>query len=347
MKNSVVLTVLLVVGLGLLGSLVYPFASALLLAAVLAGALHPWQERLTGRLGGRRGLAAGILTLAVVLLLVVPIGLLIFNLSGQLVEAMTYLGETLEKGGVPGLVKELPPSLRSLATRMLAHLPQRPAQITEMAGNHGGQAAMAVSGVVFATSSALIQVTMMVIAVFFLLGDGPVLVAWVARVAPLPDGQVLEILTDFRSVSVAVLSSSFATAGAQALAALVGFLLAGAPQPLFFTLVTFVMAFVPALGAASVVLATAVMLFFTGHSGAAAFLVLWGILVVGLIDNLVKPLLMKGRVEIHGALIFFALLGGLATFGPVGLVAGPLILSFFLTIVRIAGRDREAWRATG
>jgi predicted PurR-regulated permease PerM len=56
---------------------------------------------------------------------------------------------------------------------------------------------------------------------------------------------------------------------------------------------------------------------------------------------------MKGRVEIHGALIFFALLGGLATFGPVGLVAGPLILSFFLTIVRIAGRDREAWRATG
>jgi predicted PurR-regulated permease PerM len=188
---------------------------------------------------------------------------------------------------------------------------------------------------------------MMVIAVFFLLGDGPVLVAWVARVAPLPDGQVLEILTDFRSVSVAVLSSSFATAGAQALAALVGFLLAGAPQPLFFTLVTFVMAFVPALGAASVVLATAVMLFFTGHSGAAAFLALWGILVVGLIDNLVKPLLMKGRVEIHGALIFFALLGGLATFGPVGLVAGPLILSFFLTIVRIAGRDREAWRATG
>jgi predicted PurR-regulated permease PerM len=57
--------------------------------------------------------------------------------------------------------------------------------------------------------------------------------------------------------------------------------------------------------------------------------------VVGFVDNLVKPLLMKGRMEVHGALIFFALVGGLAAFGPVGLVAGPLVLSFFLAVVRL------------
>ena len=56
-------------------------------------------------------------------------------------------------------------------------------------------------------------------------------------------------------------------------------------------------------------------------------------------DNLVKPLLMRGRMEVHGAVIFFALLGGLAMFGPVGLVAGPLILSFFLAVVRMCQRD--------
>jgi predicted PurR-regulated permease PerM len=316
----------------------------LLFAAVLAGALHPWQERLAERLGGRREWAASALTLAVVLLLVVPLALLIVNLSGHLLESITNLRKTLEAGGLPGVVRDLPPSLRAVAARLVQHLPQKPAEIGELAGNHSGEAAVAMSGIVLATSSALFQAAMMVIAVYFLLLDGPTLVAWIARVAPLPDGQVLEILTDFRNVSVAVLVSSFATAGVQALAALAGFLLAGAPQPVFFTFVTFIMAFVPALGAASVVLAASVLLFLAGHSSAALFLAAWGVLVVGLVDNLVKPLLMKDRVEIHGALIFFALLGGLATFGPVGLLAGPLILSFFLAIVRIAGRDRDAKR---
>jgi predicted PurR-regulated permease PerM len=56
----------------------------------------------------------------------------------------------------------------------------------------------------------------------------------------------------------------------------------------------------------------------------------------------VKPLLMRGRMEVHGGLIFFALLGGMATFGPVGLVAGPLILSFFLAVVRMCRTEQAA-----
>jgi predicted PurR-regulated permease PerM len=61
--------------------------------------------------------------------------------------------------------------------------------------------------------------------------------------------------------------------------------------------------------------------------------------VVGLSDNLVKPLLMKDRMEVHGALIFFAMIGGMAMFGAVGLVAGPLILAFFMSVIRLFERD--------
>ena len=64
--------------------------------------------------------------------------------------------------------------------------------------------------------------------------------------------------------------------------------------------------------------------------------------MVGFTDNVVKPLLMRGRMEVHGAVIFFALLGGLAMFGPVGLIAGPLILSFFLAVVRMCRHEVEA-----
>jgi predicted PurR-regulated permease PerM len=76
-----------------------------------------------------------------------------------------------------------------------------------------------------------------------------------------------------------------------------------------------------------------------GHPVSALFLVLWGILAVGLIDNIVKPYLIRGGIELHGAVVFFALLGGLAYFGPVGLIAGPLVVSFFLAVVRMWDRD--------
>jgi predicted PurR-regulated permease PerM len=185
----------------------------------------------------------------------------------------------------------------------------------------------------------VIKVGLMLVAFFFFLVDGKKLVQWVATVAPLPEQQILDILYDFRNVSVAVLLSSLGTAGAQSMAALAGYLVTGVPHPVFFALVTFVVAFIPAIGATSVVLGCAGWLLITGHTQPAIYLALWGALVVSFIDNLVKPWLLKGKMEIHGGLIFFALIGGIATFGPVGLVAGPLILSFFLAVVRLCRRE--------
>ena len=67
--------------------------------------------------------------------------------------------------------------------------------------------------------------------------------------------------------------------------------------------------------------------------------------MVGLVDNLIKPWLMRGRMKVHAALIFFALFGGLAAFGPVGLLAGPLILAYFLAVVRMWSDEAEARRS--
>jgi len=120
----------------------------------------------------------------------------------------------------------------------------------------------------------------------------------------------------------------------QAAAALVGYLIARVPNAIFLTLVTFFMSFVPSLGAGSVALVAAVILFVQGRIGWGIFMVGWALLVVGLIDNVVRPLLIKGGVEMHGAVVFFALLGGLAAFGAVGLVAGPLVVAFFVAISR-------------
>jgi predicted PurR-regulated permease PerM len=334
-----VLIGLTLLAVGLLAIVLYPFASALLFAAVLATTFHPWTTRLAARLGDRRAAAAALMTAATAVIIVIPVSILVVVLGGQCVEAIAYVRETVDRGGLPALIRDLPPALRDFAGDVMRTLPGGPQQVNELADEQTGRAAAAVGGAILATSQFVLHVSLMLVGFYFLLLDGSRLVAWIVEVAPIGRARTRELLSEFRKVSEAILFSSLATAGVQALAALVGFLIAGVPQPLFFTLVTFITAFVPILGAAVVSVACAGWLLLTGHPGPALFLAVWAVVVVGLVDNLVKPLLLKGRMEVHGAVIFFALLGGLAAFGPAGFIAGPLVVSFFLAVVRMCQRD--------
>lgn len=335
------LIVLTVLALVLLAVVVRPFASALFVAAVLAGALHPWYERFARHLRGRRQLAAGLVTVAVLLVLVIPVVWLTVVLAREAADAVTYVRTTLRSEGVAGLLADLPPFLRSIAQKVLDQLPQDPGELQDLTGAQGGKAARAVGGVLTATWSVLVQMVMMLIAFFFLLMDGEDLVEWLSDVAPLQKGQTRQLLSDFRRVSVTVIVSSAATAAIQAVVALVGYLLARLPHPYFFAAVTFVVGLIPAVGAGAVGLAAAAFLFLGGHPRAALFLALWAVLAVGLSDNVVKPYLMKGAVKLHGAVIFFSLIGGVSVFGPIGILAGPLIVSFFLAVVRMWDRTLD------
>jgi predicted PurR-regulated permease PerM len=341
--DRAVLAGLAILGIVLLGSLIYPFASVLLFAAVLAGATYPQFENLKKRFRGNAMAAAGLITFLVTLVVAAPATWLALTAGRDVLSGASIVERAFRTGGgVRSLIDGLPPDMREHARDIVRRVPGGAEQIDDLAENQAGKAASVVKGAITATVSIVVKVSLMLVALFFFLVDGKPLVKWIATVAPLPERQILEILRDFRNVSVAVLLSSLGTAGAQSLAALVGYLLAGVPQPMFFTFVTFIFAFIPAIGASSVVMALSLLLFLTGHNQAALFLALWGILVVSIVDNLVKPWMLKDRMEIHGGLIFFALLGGLATFGPVGLVGGPLILSFFLAVVRLCRREPAA-----
>jgi len=127
----------------------------------------------------------------------------------------------------------------------------------------------------------------------------------------------------------------------QAGAALAGFFIASVPHPLFFGAITFFFACIPAIGAAAVCLVAALLIFVTGHPYMALFLAIWGVVIVGLADNVVKPMLMRGDAELDGAVIFFSLIGGLAWFGAIGLLIGPLAVSLFLAVLRIYRRDYQ------
>jgi predicted PurR-regulated permease PerM len=324
----------------LLGQMLLPYWSALFLAAVLAGSLLGIQDRLARRLRGRPGLAAGLLTFLLVIAIAGPIASLVAVSVSEAGQGIAYLSHALQVEGLHGLAHRLPAGLQASADRLVDALPD-PKSFLDTLSESGRSAASAFGGVLSATGRALLNTLITLVAFFFFLTTGRELVAWLESVVPLKPGEFRTLMVEFRKVTRAVLISTVATAAVQSVAALVGFLIARVPNALFFGMVTFVAALIP-IGAAplvSVVLAITVLL--SGRTGSGIFLLLWGLLVVGTIDNVVKPIFIRGGVELHGAVVFFALLGGLAAFGAVGIIAGPLVVAFFVAVTRMERRTEH------
>jgi predicted PurR-regulated permease PerM len=328
------------VAIVLVGMVIWPFLKGLIFAAILAGALHGWQSRLAARLGDRPNVAASLLSVGVIVAILLPVtylGVVLIRETLHLANATTAL---IDREGLDGIVARLPAIARPVAGEVVSRMRESGEGdgLREL-GARSAAAATAALGAVSKTGAFLFQTVMMLIALFFFLVEGRRLVKWLEAVSPLRAGQTHEILLEFRAVGISVLVSTVATAGVQAGVALVGYLLTRLPAPFFLTVVTFFVALVPAVGAASVCLASALYLLAVGRPWAALFLAIWGLTVVGLSDNVVKPLLVRRGIQMHGALVFFSLLGGLAAFGAIGLLIGPLILAFFLALIRIWERD--------
>jgi predicted PurR-regulated permease PerM len=334
----------------LLGSIVLvcavmePLAVALFLAVVIASALWPIQVRLTRLLRGREKLAGGILVSLVLLVALAPLFGLSAFVVNEAVSGVRFVSNTVRSEGVEGLLHKLPESVANVARKLIAQIPKDPeasafSTLQQQVSARGGDAAAAVGAVVATTGTVLFQSAMMLIGLFYFLTQSGKIMRWIDDVSPLRRGQTRELIEEFRRVTSAVLRSTIYTALVQAVVAFMGYLIAKVPYPLFFGAVTFFIALIPAVGAASVCLLAALLMLISGHPWAAVFLVAWGIVVVGLVDNVVKPFLIKGDVEMHGAVVFFALLGGLAAFGAVGLLLGPLAVALFVALLRIYRRD--------
>lgn len=331
--------VLMVIAIVLMALVARPVVTELLLAVVLAGMLWPIQEWLSARFRGRRALTAGILTFAVVTLLLGPVATMATLIIRDGADGVAFVSKAARSDDVASLIDHLPAKARDTAHDAIERLPRDLSSAAGEIKGSEGQALSTAKRVVTATGSFVFHSVLMLIALFFLLVSGREVVRWLDSASPLRSGQTLELLETFRKVSVAVIASAAITAAVQALAALVGFLITRVPNPFFFTLVTFFLAFIPAIGASVVCLFAAALLLVTGHPYMAIVLAVWGLVVVGLVDNLVKPLLIRRGLEIHGGVVFFSLIGGLAAFGAIGLLIGPLSVAFFLALLRMYHRD--------
>jgi predicted PurR-regulated permease PerM len=338
--------VLLFTSFALIALIFFPLWRPLLVAAVLAGTLGTWHDRLANRMGRRRTLSAVIFTLGTVMLILLPFAALAIFAVEQAIAVAGLIRVTLKESGedgLQGLVHALPEGIERAANQLLQYLPAEMKNMDSRMSQGGRWALGTVTGILRAASRFTFSLVVMLIAFYFLLRDGHRLIDWIEEASPLPEKRTTELLLQFRDTSRSVIGSSVIVGAVQASVATIGYFIAKAPSPIFFGLVTLFASFIPSVGTAIVALPLAGLLFVLGHPWAALFLAIWGIAVVGLVDNVLKPILIKGGTKLHGALIFFSLIGGIAAVGAIGLVLGPLALTFFVTVVRIvSGKRTEA-----
>ena len=322
-------------------AVVLPLWRPLLVAAVLAGALSPLYESAVRRLGGRRSLGAALFTAATVILILIPVALLAIIAVREAAQAVGLVRDIVASEGIKGLIARAPDSMEGWLQRLMKLLP------TEIEGRGspfaaGGRWALgALSGALAVVALLGIRLLLMLVALFFLLRDGHALLDWLVGATPLAPERVREMMREFRVVARSVVAASFITAAAQAAVATIGFAVARAPSPIFFGLLCLFSALIPSVGTMLVTFPVAGLMLVLGHPWSALFLAVWAALVVGLIDNFLRPMLIRGRDQLHGALVLFSLIGAMSAFGAEGLFVGPLALAFFLAVVRTRQRERE------
>lgn len=316
--------------------LMKPFMEPILFAVVLAIAVNPlyrWVKRRI-RSTGLAALATTIIFLIVVLL---PLWLLGVTIAREAREAYAEISRQSTQGGgwsawlghffegPIGWITEktgMPtPNLRELvlekaqeyATRVVAWSGSFIGNLTAMLGN------------------GLLSLVVMV----FLLIDGPAICEGIQSWIPLPRRRTSELMSTITDSIIANVYGIAAVGVAQGFLVGVGFAIAGLHAPFMWGSIAAFSSLVPIVGPALVWGPGAIVLLIHGSWGKALFLMLWGVIAVGMADNIVRPWVLSGRTEMNTLVVFFALLGGVQAFGLIGIFAGPVIFAVAISVFRM------------
>ncbi len=181
--------------------------------------------------------------------------------------------------------------------------------------------------------SGLLSLVIAVVSIYFLFKDGPELRQNIIRYSPLSEDLDRKIMQKLEDTINSVIRGSFLVAIVQGALASFGLFVFSVPNPVLWGVVAAVGALIPGVGTAIVLLPAVLYLFFVSTPFAALGLLIWSVLVVGLIDNILRPYFYSRGIKIHPILILLSVLGGISVFGPLGFVFGPLILSLFFTLL--------------
>lgn len=330
---------------GALFLIVRPFLEAILWSMLLAFLLSPLHRIVARRAGGRAALSAIVLTVATAIVLIAPAPLLSVAFASQARDLFDRLQALVAQSGIsePGDVFNIPIVTRAIDWAA-AVAPVSADQIQDwlIAGVQTLLQRMVIlsGSFVFGALNALVGLAITLFLLFFFLRDGDTIVRTAVRLVPMDPERREHLMDHVGAVIRAVVFGSLLTALVQGVMVAAGFALVGLPSPLVFGALASVTALIPLVGTLLVWVPAAAVLFLQGRWIAALFLAGWGVVVVSSADNVLRPLLISGRAPISTLPVFVGVLGGVSAFGPIGLVAGPVLVSLTLVLIRFAVEAR-------
>jgi predicted PurR-regulated permease PerM len=311
--------------------MVWPFVMTIVLSAILAGLFQPVYRGLVGMVRGRGWLASLITVLIVLVVIVVPLALLLGLVAGEALRLSTAFRPRVEEivahpGQLPSLLERLP-----FYEHIAPYRAQIVARAGEIVGNLGGFAVRSISATTAGTAAAILQFFILLYTLFFLLIDGPGLLRKITSFLPLREAEKERVLDKFVSVTRATLRGTLVIGILQGTLGGLSFWVAGIDGALFWGTVMVVLSVLPVVGGALVWVPAVIALAIQGHWQPALGIALFNALIVGSVDNVLRPRLVGRDTEMHDLMILFSTLGGIALFGPIGFIAGPILAALFIT----------------
>lgn len=331
------------VALYLCWSMLQPFIEVVLWAIVLVIVFFPIHRRIQARVGSP-GWSALLSCLLVIFIILVPLTLLTFAVVNELSNFAQMIQPKQDgTGGAAGVAAGLldpdspylGPAVRWVGQYVDVSKLGSEQFIAERLKGLSGAIASRTLGFVGGAVGFVVEVFFVIFTMYYLFRDGERMRAAAYDMMPLSGPQAREILDRTGEVIGASVYGVLVIAVVQGLLGGLAFWALGLPSPLLWGVVMIFLSMIPMLGSFIVWVPAAIYLALTGHWGKALMLTVWGALVIGSIDNFLRPKLVGERTRLHELLVFFSVLGGLQVFGVLGIVLGPVIVAITIALLDV------------
>ncbi|MBS1264055.1 MAG: hypothetical protein MAG715_01254 [Methanonatronarchaeales archaeon] len=311
-----------------------PLLTYLIAAAMLVFVTYPLYEAVERRTGRPR-LSSALVVFALIVAVITPSAIVTstaINESGQVVSAVmsTGIDGFFDIGRAEAFLEEATGRPLSLEERVDGWLREIGQGFTER-----------LTELVEAVTSFIVGVFVMVFAMFYLYRDGPAAVSMTRDILPMDEGRKDAMFQEVRTVTWAMVAGHLFTSIVQGAVGAVGFFLFGVGNAAFWGFVMIILALIPVIGPLLLYIPAAAVMLLNGETVQGTGLLVYGVVVVSMVDNLVRPLLVEKRAHVHPVITLVGVLGGLSVFGIMGLFIGPVILAVFMGTLRTYLRERE------
>jgi predicted PurR-regulated permease PerM len=325
----------------LLYQILSPFLSSIIWAILLAMVFYPLFRRLQRLMKKKEILSALVMTFLVLIVIILPFCLLLVSLASEMVDVYHRVEEMIRTGQLQTYlerIKEIP-IFKEILNRLSQHidfsqmdpLPILLKNFNQISTFIFNQATTLLKGF----SSLIAGFFFSLLSLYYLFKDGSHVFGRLKEIVPLPSKERDLLIQRFKDMIYATIYGGLLIATIQGLLGGLSFWILGLPSAIFWGTAMAFLSFIPIGGTALIWAPAAIILLIGGFIWKGLILLGVGIFVISMVDNLLRPFFISSRTNIHPLLLFFAVLGGVQAFGLIGLVAGPLIATLFLTMTEI------------